>query len=361
MFSSIPRVAVLLAATAITAPAFAADYDLPFRDSYPTEPGQWGGLGDEDDSLKFEFGIRYWYAMGGQDFSDGGGSNVLNSGDTSHIGELHLRIDDHATNTFAKAMAGYSIAMSGTYSTPVDSGSLVDGHVGYVAADFGWNPWGNNEGSGAGVLVGYQFWEDAPNTGRNNYAIVDDPITYDPVTGQTFVPGSSAPNYVDMHMLRLGVQGKAILGDYFDISAEVVGVPYAKVSGVIGVDDVQFDTSVYGGIAQAPYSGVANGNISWMRTSPTAIDGWGYGGMAEAWLGFHPRKDLTFRLGGRAWYIQGSVDQTFTAAQIGNPGDTEPDGIYDIDPTVVNSSYIDLVNPFSMFRYGLMAEMTYAF
>jgi hypothetical protein len=45
--------------------------------------------------------------FGGQDFSDSGGSNLLSSGDTSHIGELHLRIEDHTTKTYAKAIAAF--------------------------------------------------------------------------------------------------------------------------------------------------------------------------------------------------------------------------------------------------------------
>ena len=110
-----------------------------------------------------------------------------------------------------------------------------------------------------------------------------------------------------------------------------------------------------------PYSGVASGNISYMRTSATEMDGWGYGAMAEAWLGVHPVDNLTFRVGARAWYLQGTADQTFSAAQFGNPGDTEPDGIYDIDPVVIESNFITETNPFSLFRYGLLAELTYAF
>lgn len=357
-----PSLFALLAATAWAAPALAEDFDA-FRDAYPVTPAQWAGLGDEDDPIKIEFGVRYWYAIGGQSFSDGGGSSLLTSSDIAHAGELHLRVEDHATNSYAKAIAGYTFAINGSYADPIYTGTFADGHVGYVGADFGWNAFGDNAGSGVGFLVGYQYWQDAPNTGRNNFttATTTGDVGYDPVTGQTFLPGDSAPNSVDMHMLRLGVSGKANIAGFLDISAEVAAVPYAKVSGTVGVDDPTFDTSVYGGPSQMPYDSVAIGNISSMRSSATSIDGWGYGAMAEGWVGVHPVDNLTFRVGARAWYLQGTVDQTYSAVSVGNPGDADIDGVYDTDPVVTNANYISVANPFAMFRYGLLAELTYAF
>lgn len=368
----VPSIAVLLAAAALGAPAVAADYDgtlgagdaSPFRGGYPTEPKDWAGLGDQDDPLALEFSARYWYSLGSQDFSSGGGS--MSATDTTHIGELHLRIEDHSTNTYAQALGGYSITTSGSYAGSLTSGTISDGHVGYAGADIGWNALGDNQGSGAGPVLGYLYWQDTLNTGRNNYTTASSAgdIVYDPATGQTFVPGASAPNNIDMHLLRLGIQAKAKLGEFFDVSAELVGVPYAKVSGNVGVDDPSFSLAEYAGPSQLPYSSVANGNISSIRSSPTAIDGWGYGGMAELWLGMHPTQNLTFRLGGRAWYLQGTVDATYDKAQIGNPSDSDPvvnPPNYDTAPTFVNHSFISTANPFTMFRYGVLAEFSYAF
>ena len=105
-----------------------------------------------------------------------------------------------------------------------------------------------------------------------------------------------------------------------------------------------------------------NGNISINASSPTTIDGWGYGAMAEAFVGFHPTENLTFRLGGRAWYLQGTADTTFSRAMIGDPTDSRrATPIYDTAPTFFNPTYISTNNPFSMFRYGLLAEVTYTF
>jgi hypothetical protein len=364
---------VVILATMAAAPAVAADMsdwgvdygsDTPdFRSGYPTEPGDWAGLGDKDDPLQFEFGIRYWYSMGAVSASSGGGA--VSATDTSHIGELHLRIEDHSTNTFAKAIAGYSIASSGSFTSPSGAGAIVDGHVGYLGADFGWHAFGDHNGSGVGLLVGYQYWNEALNTGRTNYttATASSDIAYDPATGQTFLPGDSVANSIDVHALRLGASGKVNLGDYFDISAEVAAVPYAKVSGTVGIEDPAFDTSVYGGPAQVPYGGVANGNISTMRASPTTLDGWGYGAMAEGWIGVHPTQNLTMRLGGRAWYLQGSADATYSVASVGNPsdGDIANPPNFDTAPAVSTTHVINTTNPFSLFRYGIMGEITYSF
>lgn len=367
MFRILPCVA-LFAAMAATAPTLAADWGMddwgegePLRGSYFNEPKDWSGLGDETDALAFEVGLRYWYSWGAMSVSSGG---TTSSSDQSHIGEAHLRIEDHSSNAYMKALGGYSIAIDGNYSTPSGSDTIADGHIAYFNADFGWNAWGDGNGSGFGGLIGYGYWNEAPDTGRYNYTTATDAsdIVFDPDTGQTFLPGDSAPNNLTAHMLRLGLQGKAKVADVFDVTAELAAVPYAKVSGTVGVDEVSFNTDEYAGPAQAPYSG-ENGNIDFMRSSPTELDGWGYGAMAELWVGVKPAENITFRVGGRAWYLQGTADATYSAAEIGNPSDsdggTAPN--YDTAPTFVNADFISVNNPFSIMRYGLLAELTYAF
>ena len=366
MFRSTASIFALIAAMAV--PATAADYgdwgqdfdDSPdFRATYPVEPGDWAGLGDDDDPLEMEFGIRYWYALGSQDFSSGGGT--VSSSDTAHIGELHLRIEDHSTNAFVTGLAGYSMALSGTVTTPSGSAPITDGHVGYVGGDIGWFAWGDNDGSGIGPMAGYLYWQDHPDTGRFSFTTANSAadISFDPLTGQTFVPGDSEPNAINAHVLRLGISGKAKLGEIFDVTATVAGVPYARVNGTAGVDDPTFSTAEYAGPAQPPYTLTDNGNISSIRSSPTTLDGWGYGAMAEAFVGVHPVDNLTVRLGGRLWYLQGTADATFDRAIIGDPGPSG--GPYTDDPAFVEQGYISTNNPFRMFRYGLLAEATYAF
>ena len=368
MLRILPSLLALSTAMVLAAPAIAADVGGGWgddggdqlRSGYTQEPKDWAGLGDPNDPLKFEFGMRYWYSMGSVNGSSSGSS--ISSTDTSHIGELYLRIDDGLTNTYAKAIAGLSVYSTGSFSSGGGSGSITEGHVGYLGADFGWNTFGDNKGSGAGLLVGYQYWREGLNTGRNNFTTLKagDTVSYDTTTGQTFIPGDSAANSLDVNMLRLGVSAKANVGNFIDVSGELVGVPYAKVTGTLGVDDPTFSTAEYSGSAQFPY-GTQNGNISSMRASATSLDGWGYGAMAEAWLGIHPTQNLTFRVGGRAWYLQGVADETYTRDFITDPHKSDPAGNYDQDPVVTSNGVISQNNPFSMFRYGVLAEADYNF
>jgi len=367
MFRSTSSILALLAA--MTLPALGADYggewgddggdDGPdFRSTYPLEPGDWAGLGDDDDPISIETGIRYWYAIGSQDFSSGGGA--VSASDTAHIGELHLRIEDHSTNTYAAAIAGYSAAMSGSVTTPMGTDPIVDGHVGYVGGDIGWQAWSDSNGSGIGPMAGYLYWQDAPDTGRFNYTTLNtgSAVPYSAVTGQTLVPLASAPNMLEAHVLRLGISGKAKLGDMFDVTATVAGVPYAKVGGSAGVDDPSFSNTEYFGPAQAPYGGTT-GNVAAIRSSPTSLDGWGYGAMVEGFVGIRPVQQLTVRVGGRLWYLQGTADATYDSVTVSDPG--PPGGPYNTAPTVVEQSWISTNNPFRMLRYGLMLEATYEF
>jgi len=366
MFRSTSILALL---AAMSFPAQGADYggewgddggDVDFRSGYPTEPGDWAGLGDDDDPISIETGIRYWYALGAQDFSSSGSS--VSASDTAHIGELHLRIEDHSTNSWATAIAGYSMALSGTATTPMGSYDIVDGHVGYVGGDIGWQAWGDNNGTGIGPMAGYLYWEDAPDTGRFSYSTLNsgDSVTYDPATGQTFLPGDSVANSVNAHVLRLGISGKAKIGEIFDVTATIAGVPYARVQGTAGVDDPTFSTAEYGGPAQPPY-GTELGNISSIRSSPTSLDGWGYGAMVEGFVGVRPVEQLTVRLGGRLWYLQGTADTTYNRVFVTDPGPAVGSPPYTEDPIVVEQGYISTNNPFRMLRYGLLLEATYAF
>ena len=358
----------LLAAIAVAGPSRAADWDVgggdawggdDLRGAYVNEPKDWVGWGDEDDPMRFEFGLRYWYSWGAQNFSSAGAD--VGATDNSHIGEAHMRIEDHSSNVYVKALGGLAFKTDGSFTSPLGGAAVADGQIGYLGADIGWNLVGS-EGSGFGALVGYQFWRDAPDTGRFNFTTASaGNVAFDPVSGQTFLPGDSAPNSLDAHLLRLGVQGKANFNNFIDITAELAAVPYAKVSGSAGVEDVSFNSAVYNGPAQMPY-GAFNGNISSMRSSPTTLDGWGYGAQAELWLGVHPIENMTFRVGGRAWYIQGTADATFSATSVGNPGQSGgPGTAYDIDPAVNTANFISTNNPFSMLRYGLLAELTYSF
>lgn len=364
------RVATSAALIALlTAPAVAADWDQDWspgasymRGGYSNEPKEWSGL-NGDDGIAFEFGTRYWYSWGAQNFDIGGAT--ASTADTAHSGELHLRIDDYASRSYVKGLAGYSIAINGTYDDPSGPGTINDGHVGYAGADFGWNAFGDGQGSGMGLLLGYLYWNDSPRTDRANFTTATSgaDIGFDPDTGFTSLPFDSTDNDLNINALRLGVSGRAKLGDMFDISGELAAVPYAAVGGVMG------------GIGMTPVTCGPLGNICLVGSSPTSVNGWGYGAMGELMVGVTPVENLTFRVGGRAWYLQGTVDAEFSVATIGDPTDSNPPTVgpapdfevtpnapnFDTPPSFSNQGVISTANPFSLFRFGLLAEVTYSF
>lgn len=295
--------AVAMLALCLAVPALAADYFAP-PDLRPAYPDTWE---QPDDSIRFEYGVAYWYSWGGQ--NAGFGPVNLSVRDQTHIGELHGKIEDLSTQTYVAARAGLGLHTTGTYDiSPAAPGAIGrDSRIGYIGADFGWLPFGTmSDGFAAGALVGYQYWKDAPDIGTGQYAIGGDPTNL-----------GEAQDDFDIHALRLGIKGMAQF-DMFDVQAEVAAVPYAHVSGTLG--------------GSSP-GGFNFGGVIVNESTPTTLSGRGYGVMAEGMVGFHPTENLALRVGGRAWYLEGNLDAVFN-------GVTMP------------STYA------SLFRYGLRAELT---
>jgi len=352
-------IVALCAALIATAPVAAADYNVVYdqgdngdqlRSGYNMDPSDWTGLGDKDDTMNFEFGLRYWYSQGASSWPGIGGS--FGASDTSHILEGHLRIEDHSTNTFATAIAGYSITSSGSYVDPNFSGSISSGHVGYLGADLGWNTWADGKGSGVGPLVGYMYYNDQLLTRQATFMTNQsgDQFVFDPTTGviSSGYKFDSAPNNVDINMLRLGASAKADLG-FLDVTGTLAAVPFASVKGVVGDDGL--GTTLTG-----------LGNVNNAKASATAIDGWGYGASADVMLRAHPIKNMTIGVGGRVWYLQGSADASYDTVHIGDPGQSgTPPGTYNVQPDPTRTHWVQHGDPFSMMRYGITAEMSYAF
>jgi len=310
----------VLAAMLATVPAFAADYGLPdLRTGYDTD---WNS---GDDPLSFELGLRYWYSWGAQNFSVAPSS--LSENDQTQTLEGHFRINDASSGFYAKGLAGTSFSISGNSSGgPIGSPTEVsDGRVSYLGADLGYSWLGDaGTGTGAGPLVGYMYWNDSPNMGRANYN-----------TSPT--AGDSQENDIAINALRLGFGGRANFGNAFDVTAEIAGVPYAKIDGTLGAFGID---------------SVDNGTTTTMQSSAADLHGWGYGAMGELMVGYHPTDNMTLRLGGRAWYLQGRSDTSVDTITVN-----------DSAPTVSTGSqrYISTNNPWSLFRYGLLAELTYNF
>ena len=302
------------------APVLAADYLVaPGTELRPAYPEAW------EDAIRFEFGTAYWYSMGGQDasFASPFGDISLAVRDQTHIGELNGKIEDLSTQTYLAARAGLGFHTSGTYEiSPASSGDIGnDSRIGYAGADFGWLPLGDmREGAAFGGFVGYQYWKDAPDIGTGQYATDFD-------AGFTPTELGDAQDDFDIHALRLGVKAAADF-DMFDIQAEVAAVPYAQVTGTLG--------------GSSP-GGFDVGGVTVNENEPTTLSGRGYGIMAETMVGYHPTDSLTVRVGGRAWYLEGELDAVFN-------GTAEGGG--ELAELTLPSTYA------SLFRYGLLAELT---
>ncbi|MCS6758911.1 MAG: hypothetical protein MO852_07710 [Candidatus Devosia euplotis] len=310
-------IAILALLTA--APALSADYP----EMRPAYPESWQNL---DDDLRFEFGTRYWMSWGEQDASyssdSGLGGIGFSSRDQTHIGELHGKIEDLSAQTYLSGKTGIGLSTTGTYAImPSISGSIGrNSNIGYAGADLGWLPAGDMEqGAAFGGFIGYQYWEDAPDIGAGQYG-----ATFDGVGTPTSF--DAAKGDLDIHALRVGIKGQADF-DMFDVQSEVAAIPYANVSGTLG--------------GSSPTGFNAPGG-NYQERAPTTLSGRGYGIMAEGLVGFHPAKNLTLRVGGRAWYVEGQLDAKATTNLGG-----------------ANQAALNLPSNFArIFRYGALLEMT---
>lgn len=339
----------------VAAPALAADWQWEdegpgLREPMGIEPKDWTDLGDDSDTLGFEFGTRYWYSMGTNSFSSSASTETFSSTDNTHFGEAHLRIEDGSTQTWATGKFGYSFATQGDFNNNGTTGTFNNGHVSYFGADIGYNALGGGQAY-LGPMVGYQQWTDQLNTGRQNFAVASGNVPFDPITGDPIIGGDSKTNDLTIHALRLGLQTKAEFGNFIDVTAELAAVPYANIGGTLGS-------------AGTPLQDF--GTTLRVQSSAMDLSGWGYGGMGELMVGFRPAENVVFRLGGRAWYLQGTADTSYDTVTIADAIDNNADGDFD-DPgdtpaqVVAQQRYISQGNPFSMFRYGLLAELTYKF
>ena len=311
-----PVFTAALAVVSFSASALGAEnlFDYGGDDLRGSYPEEWG-FSNEPDPLEFEIGLRYWYALGSSQLTAFGGN--YSSADTSQLLELHFRIDDNSTASYAKGQVGYAAIIEGTYSTPefVGDQTMNGGNIGYAGADFGMMPFGN-ETIKFGGFVGYQFLSDNPDMGRANYT----------TSGGG---GASQVNALETHMLKLGAVARMEFGDMIDLTAEAAAIPFAKIDGI------------YGAFFQPDF---LDGGTLYEQGSPGTIAGMLYGASGEVMLGFSPTENLTMRVGGRAWYLTGDATMQFRAREVGTPSNA-------VD-------YIGDVSGLEFFRYGALAEIT---
>ncbi|MET3896676.1 hypothetical protein ABIB57_000600 [Devosia sp. UYZn731] len=331
-----------IAALGVVTPSLAADYN-DYPDLRPAYPDSWEN--SADNPLHFEAGVRYWYSIGQQKMAIGPNTQTVDT--KTHSGEAFVRIDDDSTSTFVEATAGYGIAHEGTYSNNGGADfTMPAARLGYVGTDFGWLPFGDpKSGFGLGAVVGYQYTNDSPDTGRANFTTAKSAadISWSPTTGNWSVGGDSEINNFEIHEAKIGLAARADMGA-FDLTGEATVTPYAWVHGTYGA-------AVTG--PQGPFGG-GPGGITELQASAAQINGYAYGVGGKMLVGFHPTDNLTLRVGGRASYLQGAYDATYDKVVVNGPAGAGP---Y-TDPTLSRQRYIVNNNPFSMFRYGALVEIS---
>ncbi|WEK02717.1 MAG: hypothetical protein P0Y65_10905 [Candidatus Devosia phytovorans] len=317
---------VALSSLLVAVPALAADWMAApaLRTSYPNN---WQS--SDANPLTYETGIRYWYSLGYQEHNIGDFSESNETKTSS--GEIFARINDLSTQSYVEATAGYGVAHSGSYS--VNGGADVDlpaARLGYVGADFGWLAFGD-ETARFGLMTGYQFTKDSPDTGSANFlttpAVTAGGAPYS-ITGG----GDSEVNDFRVHELKLGLAGR-FDGGAFDITGEAAAIPYSWIGGT------------YGGFSVPGQSGL------FRQTSAAQIEGNGYGASGKLMVGFHPTENLTIRVGGKASYLTGQYDATYDSVMLDSTADN----------TITAQRWIFRDNPFEMIRYGALLEISGSF
>lgn len=308
--------------------ASAADY---FGDLRPSYPDKWEA--DEADPLRIELGVRYWYSIGQQKHSISGDTQTIDS--RAHVGEAFARVLDHETRSYAEAFGGYGIAHEGTFSNNGGaSQTMPAARLGYAGLDFGWLPLGT-ENAGFGLVTGYLYSNDSPDTGRANFSTATSAANTVNVGGLWELRGADSKiNNFDINSVKLGIGAHVDMGG-FDIMGEAAAIPYSWISGTAG------------GYQAAPFGPYQS------QASESRINGHAYGATGKLMVGFKPAENLAIRVGGRASYLTGQYDATWDEVTINNPAAPSA--------TLSRQTYISNNNPFSMLRYGALFELAGSF
>ncbi|MCF4098030.1 hypothetical protein [Maritalea mediterranea] len=337
--------------------ASAADFPTDLRGGY-TEQGwaEW----DDNPLVGIRAGMRYSYSLGGGSVTTEGvtiGPTSIPGGtsefsDVVHSGELYLRIDDYSTNTYLKAVGGYSMALSADYSNSYTSGTTDAGKVAHFKVDLGYMPieLGDDEnGLKIGGFAGYQYMHEGQQLGAANFNPINSnaDLSWVTDTENYFVPIDYAQHSLNVNAMRLGVNSEAKLGP-FDIEAEFTAIPYAQISGVLGFHG---------------FNAIDQGAYTTYKSTASQFDGSGWGGETELMLGYNINENFAIRAGGRASYLQASGDLVYGLADVTDPVDSDTDGIYETGPATGGTYYLvpEKIDALSMWRYGILAELTYSF
>jgi hypothetical protein len=196
----------------------------------------------------FEVGARYWYSTGSYQFAFSNGLPLFGNptstldwlGLTAHSGEAFGRVDHKPTGLFAKGVLGLGAIADGiiddrdflvTQIKFSDTTSDVnDGKLGYALIDVGWAYWPTTD-IRIGVFGGYHFWyERATAFGLrcNQTSLI----------GATCPFPGAIPIGLDVavlryeptwHVVRLGVEGRAVFAERWSVNGEIAVVPFAAL------------------------------------------------------------------------------------------------------------------------------------
>jgi hypothetical protein len=262
----------------------------------------------------FEVGSRYWYSTGTVKYGFtnnawpfGSPTSTLDWNNVQgHSGELFARIDHRPTGLFVKGMAGAGVLRGGEFVDRdyfiyqikfSDTTSQVDGDtLKYATFDVGMSYELPRHGIRLGGFVGYHYWNEKMSAYGgvcNGTDIVWVGVTCGP-------PGSQlAPSDLlvlvyqpTWHAFRVGVDGRFRIDQRWSVSGEIALVPIAWIDNK--------DSHV---LRQSPAD---------FGPAPNVIsNGYGYGGMAEAFINYAITPNIEAGVGARYWGInayKGSVN-----------------------------------------------------
>jgi len=160
--------------------------------------------------------------------------------------------------------------------------AITDGDLAYFTADVGYDFWRPSWRSSLGVFGGFNYWDER---------VVASGVTSVVPAGGPSVPSSVAVITNDMrwYSFRVGLAGRAQLGDSFSLSATLAAVPYTRLHN----DDSHHLRSDLG------------------PTPNITMQGDGYGAQLEAEARYTLFKLTDIGLGVRYWRLKATGDIQF--------------------------------------------------
>jgi hypothetical protein len=279
-----------------------------------------------------DFAARYWFGKSKTaktlydlpSFSGDMVSRLTYDGLTTHTGEVFGRIA-FTSGWFIKGYIGAGVVAGGNLQdedfppllTPYSStnSDQHNGFLTYASGDVGFNVVRGGDFR-VGAFVGYHYFNEAVSA----YGCAQ-------TATNPFICSPAIPTTVEVitqnnrwHSLRVGIDGAAMLGDRFKLSAEAAWLPYVYLSGT---------------------------DAHWLRigsfpgdfTGPIPEDGTGRGYQLEAMLSYMITPNASVGIGARYWHMETSGNTHFEDHVVGFVAGPQPvDWTVDIYGVFVQAS-----------------------